>query len=64
MNSLSQITTVHKMSLKSNEVENLLDFGVFIPKIMTKRPKFSKNAVIYEFSITNTNSVQNFMEIQ
>ena len=64
MNSLSQITTVHKMSLKSNEVENLLDFGVFIAKIMTKRPTFSKNAVIYEFYITNNNSVQNFMEIQ
>ena len=64
MNSLSQITTVHKMSLKSNEVENLVDFPEFIPKIMRKRPEFSRNADIYEFYITNNNSVQNFMEIQ
>ena len=64
MNSPSQIMTVHKISSKSNEVENLVDFGEFIPKILKKRPKFSKNAVIYEFSFTNNNSAQNVIEIQ
>ena len=64
MNSPSQIPTVCRISWKSNEVENLVDFGGFIPKIMRKRPTFSKNAIIYEFSITNNNSAQNFIEIQ